>query len=834
MEHTAILSNPTQAPEENVPLAALHVVVLETDAFIVGAANAGMGLHRHEGAGQWTSLGWRNIRSNGLDWDRSRPHILYLAAGNGLLRSTDAGASWRITTGWDITEVQDVAVDPYEPDTLYIATAYGVLRSADQGETWTPASRGIPEPRCTFSYVLQPDVSRKETIIVGTEDGLYRSEDGAGIWRPVGPRDVAIRDLRQSLADPKLWLAGTEDRGVLMSRDGGAAWSFIGAPFRDATIYSVALAPFDAGRMAVGGFGTGVFVSGDGGITWRTQPESLGNRHVHALAFDPNDSGRLWAGTVGGGVFQSDGDSPWTYAGLDGATVWDMTFIPALEHAGSASEQAAHGRPSGQPAASQTFAIGGASVAAPPAPLAAFERRRNELIDYFAERGPSGYIDWVEFIEVAAKLYRDRPLDELLLLLDRLLADPHGDMFWMYPVVLVQYLGLGRLPEAYHQQLREIWRTYQPYRGDTENHWAMYYVSLYLITQLYPDDPGETWFNGRSSQENFAEARDYLISWIGLTVTKGQGEYDSPHYLGFFLVPMALLYAFAADPAMRLRASMMLDYLIADFAVDTLDGLYVGAFSRIYPEPTLDRWKNSSTSFAWLLFGNTPFRPHGVNVILSRPGYRPHGITLVLAVSGYAPPEILYQIATDRSAPYAHRELKRTRHRIRHADERNAPVYKTVYMRREYAVGSTQGGLLQPIQQHTWEVLWATDDPGEGRNVLFTIHPYSSPYELSMYFPDEPKLVTEAVLKGKKETYDSPWKWTGGSPYEQVFQSGSALVALYDIPPGARFPHISAFFSRGLSSTEEDPSGWIFARGGDALIAYYPLAPYQWRDEEGG
>jgi hypothetical protein len=37
----------------------------------------------------------------------------------------------------------------------------------------------------------------------------------------------------------------------------------------------------------------------------------------------------------------------------------------------------------------------------------------------------------------------------------------------------------------------------------------------------------------------------------------------------------------------------------------------------------------------------------------------------ILAMSGYEPPEILYYIATDRSQPYVHKELKRTRHRIR-------------------------------------------------------------------------------------------------------------------------------------------------------------------------
>ena len=174
--------------------------------------------------------------------------------------------------------------------------------------------------------------------------------------------------------------------------------------------------------------------------------------------------------------------------------------------------------------------------------------------------------------------------------------------------------------------------------------------------------------------------------------------------------------------------------------------------------------------------------------------------------------------------------MKRTRHRIRYSEDRNAPVYKYTSMRPEYAVASMQGGLLQPIQQHTWEVLWAVDDVREGHNMLFTLHPYSDGYELAMYFPEEPKLLTEAVTRSKT-TYDNADKWTGGSPFEQVFQHEDALIALYDIPEGTRFPHISGFFSKTLTTREEDDSGWIFARGGDALLAYYPLAPYQWKQD---
>jgi len=82
-------------------------------------------------------------------------------------------------------------------------------------------------------------------------------------------------------------------------------------------------------------------------------------------------------------------------------------------------------------------------------------------------------------------------------------------------------------------------------------------------------------------------------------------------------------------------------------------------------------------------------------------------------------------------------------------------------------------------------------------------------------------------LEGKP-SYDSPDKVIGSSPYEQVVQDLDTVIALYDIPAGTRFPHVNGFFSKDLANVTEDPSGWIFARGGNAYLAYRPLAAYHW------
>jgi hypothetical protein len=65
-------------------------------------------------------------------------------------------------------------------------------------------------------------------------------------------------------------------------------------------------------------------------------------------------------------------------------------------------------------------------------------------------------------------------------------------------------------------------------------------------------------------------------------------------------------------------------------------------------------------------------------------------------------------------------------------------------------------------------------------------------------------------------------------------QDQDTLIALYNAPPETRFPHVNGFFSKDLSEVREDSSGWLFLRGGDALIAFRPLQPYSWKTVAGG
>ena len=452
--------------------------------------------------------------------------------------------------------------------------------------------------------------------------------------------------------------------------------------------------------------------------------------------------------------------------------------------------------------------------------VSAYEARKDSIIQFYANQIPSDDLTRGGYIQIAARLTAEQDSAWVAARIDSLLsAKPRGDMFWMFPFVTAWFAGKDHLPAETLARMRDRWRTYMPYRGDTENHWALYYATLYLMTEQFPDDGPDQWFNGKSSEENRVEAADYLRAWAHLTFTIGKGEYDSPHYLKVYLTPTVLLAAYAEDPEMRQLGEIMLEYTLADWLVENVGGLYGGAHSRVYEREAIEPAKTAASAFGWLLLGQGPQRPTGESYIFAQ--------------TGYLLPDILYRIATDRRAAYTQYERKRTRHRIRHSDVANQQVFKTSHVRYEYILGSSQGGLLQPIQQQSWSLLWREDNPTGIHNSLFTVHPYSSAREGTMYFAEPFHMVTELIVRSKRE-YDSPDKWTGGSPYEHIYQFEDALFALYDIPSSDRHPFVNGFFSKDLSDLKETDSGWIIARGGESYIGFYPLGRYDWEETDLG
>lgn len=447
----------------------------------------------------------------------------------------------------------------------------------------------------------------------------------------------------------------------------------------------------------------------------------------------------------------------------------------------------------------------------------AYKSRKHQVLAWADTCSEENYL--VAAARIRNQNQRGAAIDMWNSLINRYQNAPVG-MFQIYSLMIGYCAVEHQLPDSLKSAIRDYMASANFYRGDTENHLTMYYTGLYLAAQEFPHLAADKWYSGKSSEENRKEAETWLRSWMDITTTRGQGEFDSPTYMSVFISPMMGLYQCCKDPLLKKKAKAMLYWLIADFAVEHLNGMYVGAHSREYPERLiLQNHPESLMSYwAWLFFGS-----------IDRPVFN-HQL-LTAALSDFVIPDLLYHIGTDRSTPYVHTETKRVRHILRLGEEKNPPVYKYTYMTPDYALGSMMGGgILQPIQQHLWDISYVSKGL---YGTLFTVHPYIGADDMGMFFPEEMKFSRDQVVH-HHTYYGSEDKWSSSSPYAQTFQHRNAIIVLYNIPAGTRFPHIDGFFPKDLAAREVDHSGWIFCRDRNTYIAFFPLQPYEWIKEEHG
>ena len=209
----------------------------------------------------WTPTGPENIggRITDVESPSDNMNTLYIgAATGGVLKSTDAGATWTNLFGaLPVISVGDIAIDPNNSSTIYVGTGEansssfsflgnGMYKSTDAGQTW----QDIGLNNTAYIGRVLVDYSNSQQIFVAacghlfsydSDRGVYRSTNGGQTWQKVlyQTDSTAAIDLVQDPVNPLVLYAAMWERtrgldyrnsfgstsGIWKSTDGGTNWS---------------------------------------------------------------------------------------------------------------------------------------------------------------------------------------------------------------------------------------------------------------------------------------------------------------------------------------------------------------------------------------------------------------------------------------------------------------------------------------------------------------------------------------------------------------------------------------------------------------------------------
>ena len=199
----------------------LHTILLDpgNPQRVIIAISAAGAFRTDDGGVTWKPIN-RGLRSEGIPnptaevghcvhhiaMHRSRPNVLFMQKHWDVMRSDDAGDSWR-EVGGNLPTDFGFAIDvhAHEPETLYVVPIKSdsehfppegklrVFRSRSGGEEWEPLTRGLPQQDCYVNVLrdaMAVDALDSCGVYFGTTGGqVYGSRDAGDSWAPI------VRDL---------------------------------------------------------------------------------------------------------------------------------------------------------------------------------------------------------------------------------------------------------------------------------------------------------------------------------------------------------------------------------------------------------------------------------------------------------------------------------------------------------------------------------------------------------------------------------------------------------------------------------------------------------------
>ena len=206
-------------------------------------------------------------------------------------------------------------MDPSNHAHLYLGSANGwIYESVDSGSAWRRLARVGNRDDLVLDNIVVDTANPKHLLagvwVLHQPDGaLFQSTDGGLSWKDTeGMHGQSIRALAQSVSDPKTMIAGTLN-GIFRSDDGGKDWEMI-SPKNSQEIHnieSVAIDPMDPKTIYAGTWHL-PWKTTDGGVNWSNIKQGvIDDSDVFSIIIDPKNPKIVFASACSGIYKSEDG-----------------------------------------------------------------------------------------------------------------------------------------------------------------------------------------------------------------------------------------------------------------------------------------------------------------------------------------------------------------------------------------------------------------------------------------------------------------------------------------------------------------------------------------------
>lgn len=167
----------------------------------------------------------------GLSESKFKEGLIYVGTDDGLIQVTEnGGKTWRKTSTFkgvpDISLVEDIIASVHNENVAYAVVDNHkrgdfkpyVMKTTDKGKTWTLINGNLPKRGS--AHTIAEDHRDPNLLFVGTEYGLFFTQDGGKVWHKVkgGFPTISVRDLEIQRRENDL-VIGTFGRGIYILDD---------------------------------------------------------------------------------------------------------------------------------------------------------------------------------------------------------------------------------------------------------------------------------------------------------------------------------------------------------------------------------------------------------------------------------------------------------------------------------------------------------------------------------------------------------------------------------------------------------------------------------------